>query len=181
MMSTAMMTAPGAPNIMVAAAVPTRSDGGELDAAPDHVRRGGRALDRQQAEVGDVGQQVEQDHRRRPDPEAEGDGAPGLDHLAGGEGDVLPGDAREQRADQRGAERAGQGETGERHHRSDHAAGDLRLAGAPEVLEVGGEGRPVRRRGRGRATIRPRTAAVLARVKVFCRSRPPWRPRRLTG
>ena len=82
------------------------------------------AGEREDVEIGDVGEDVEQTHRPGADRERARQVPGGVLHLGGRKGDVVPGVAREQRAHH-----------GRPQHRDD---GDRPVPGAPEVGEVGG-------------------------------------------
>ena len=105
----------------------------------------------------------------------------GFDHLAGGEGDVVPGVAREQRADHGDADGREQREAGERLDRDDLARrcrpARTRSQKSPSWRRSPAGFRPSARPRR----MSPSTAAVLAMVKMFCTSLPPWNAAQLTA
>ena len=114
-MATAITCVATGPRIWAMTAVATRSSGGVLD-----------RVERQHHQVDEVGSEVEKRDDADAERERERQVALRVADLAGGEGDVVPGVGREQRAD---------------HGDADQPDGcPAEIGAAPEVGEVGVDG-----------------------------------------
>ena len=170
---------------MIATAMMPRPGAAEDRLAGRRWRRGrpGRAgsADERQAEVGDVGQEVEGDDQAGARGERERDVAARVLHLAGGEGDVVPRVGGEERAD------LGDAEGDEQAERRRAVAGGGRDEGQSGLMVATPRGvqRSLKLAVTG-ARVAPTNTpirmsatsdSVLAEVKTFWMSLPICRPR----
>ena len=105
---------------------------GELDAPADDIGRLGTAVDGQGDDVGDVGQEIEEDDDPGPEDEAQGDVPLGVLDLSGDVGHGVPGVRGEERADHGRSDGRQEHDPRQGLDRGDLAAGHVGPAGLPE-------------------------------------------------